>query len=33
VNAVAPGLVCAWALFGPQLQLMPVSLQVRLGAT
>jgi lipopolysaccharide export system permease protein len=33
VNAVVPGLVCAWALFGPQFRLMPVALQVRLGAT
>lgn len=32
-NAVAPGVVCAWALFGPQLRLMPATLQVRLGAT
>ena len=32
VNAVAPGVFCAWALFGPQLRLMPVVLQVKLGA-
>ena len=31
VNAVVPGLVCAWALFGPQLRLMPATLQVKLG--
>ncbi len=33
VNTLAPGLVCAWALFGPQLRLMPVALQAKLGAT
>ncbi len=32
-NAAAPGVLCAWAMFGPQLRLMPVGLQVRLGAT
>lgn len=33
VNAVAPALLCGWALFGPQFRLMPVTLQIRLGAT
>jgi lipopolysaccharide export system permease protein len=33
VNAVAPGLLCGWALFGPQLRLVPAALQVKLGAT
>ncbi|CAH2599116.1 Lipopolysaccharide export system permease protein LptF [Rhodovastum atsumiense] len=33
VNAVLPGLVCAWALFGPQFRLVPVALQLRLGAS
>ena len=31
VEAIAPGLVCAWLLIGPQLRLMPVALQARLG--
>ena len=31
-NAVAPGVLCAWALFGPQPRLMPARLQVKLGA-
>jgi lipopolysaccharide export system permease protein len=33
VNALAPAVLCGWALFGPQFRLMPVSLQVKLGAT
>lgn len=33
VNTLAPGLLCAWALFGPQLRLMPAALQAKLGAT
>jgi lipopolysaccharide export system permease protein len=33
VNALLPALLCVWALFGPQLRLMPVALQVKLGAT
>lgn len=32
INAVAPAFVCAWALFGPQLRLMPLAWQVRMGA-
>jgi lipopolysaccharide export system permease protein len=32
VNALLPALVCAWALFGPQLRLVPTALQVKLGA-
>jgi lipopolysaccharide export system permease protein len=31
VIALAPGLLCGWALFGPELRLMPASLQVKLG--
>ena len=31
LNATLPGLLCGWALFGPQLGLMPATLQVRLG--
>jgi lipopolysaccharide export system permease protein len=33
VVALAPGLLCGWALFGPQLRLIPAALQVKLGAT
>ncbi len=33
VITVAPGLLCGWALFGPQLRLMPAALQVKLGVT
>jgi lipopolysaccharide export system permease protein len=33
VIAVAPGMLCGWALFGPQLRLMPAALQVKLGVT
>lgn len=32
LNGLLPVLICVWILFGPQLRLMPVSLQVRLGA-
>lgn len=32
INAVAPAFACGWVLFGPQLRLMPLSWQVRLGA-
>jgi lipopolysaccharide export system permease protein len=32
LHAIVPGVVCAWMLFGPQLGLMPESLQLRLGA-
>ena len=32
VNALAPALLCTWALFGPQFRLMPATLQVKLGA-
>ena len=32
VVALGPGLLCFWLLAGPQLQLMPASLQARLGA-
>jgi lipopolysaccharide export system permease protein len=32
VNVLAPSLLCAWALFGPQLRLMSATLQVKLGA-
>ena len=32
-NAVAPAVLCAWMLFGPQMRLMPARLQVKLGAT
>jgi lipopolysaccharide export system permease protein len=32
LNAVLPGAVCAWALFGPQWRLVPISLQIRMGA-
>jgi lipopolysaccharide export system permease protein len=31
LHAIAPGLVCAWLLFGPEFGLMPVSLRLRLG--
>jgi len=31
VEAITPGLVCAWLLVGPQLRLMPAALQARLG--
>jgi lipopolysaccharide export system permease protein len=33
VIVVAPGLLCGWALFGPQLRLMPTALQAKLGVT
>jgi lipopolysaccharide export system permease protein len=33
VHAIVPGVVAAWVLFGPQLRLMPMGLQVRLGVT
>ncbi|MDR3661183.1 MAG: LPS export ABC transporter permease LptF [Mycobacterium sp.] len=33
VVTVAPGLFCGWALFGPQLRLMPAALQVKLGVS
>jgi lipopolysaccharide export system permease protein len=33
VNALAPALLGAWVLFGPQLRLMPGRLLARLGAT
>ena len=33
VHAIGPGLVCAWALIGPQLRLMPRGLQPWLGTT
>ena len=33
VVTLAPGLLCGWALFGPQLRLMPPALQVKLGVT
>lgn len=32
-NALLPALLCAWALFGPQLRLMPVTMQVKLGVS
>ena len=32
VQALAPGLVASWLLFGPQLRLVPQSLMIRLGA-
>lgn len=32
VHALAPGALCAWLLFGPQMGLMPTSLQIRLGS-
>lgn len=32
IHALLPTVVCAWLLIGPELGLMPVSLQVRLGA-
>jgi lipopolysaccharide export system permease protein len=31
LHAAVPGLACAWLLFGPQLGMMPQSLQLRLG--
>ncbi len=33
VNTLAPGVLCGWALFGPQFRLMPATLQLKLGAT
>jgi lipopolysaccharide export system permease protein len=33
VIALAPGLLCGWVLFGPELRLMPAALQVKLGVT
>jgi lipopolysaccharide export system permease protein len=33
IQAVLPGLICGWALIGPEFGLMPQTLQVRLGAT
>jgi lipopolysaccharide export system permease protein len=33
VNVLAPGVLCAWVLFGPQFRLMPATWQVALGAT
>lgn len=33
VIVLAPALLCSWALFGPQLRLMPAALQVKLGVT
>jgi lipopolysaccharide export system permease protein len=32
LHAIVPGLVCGWLLFGPQLGMMPESLQLRFGA-
>jgi lipopolysaccharide export system permease protein len=32
VQALAPGLLCSWLLFGPQLRLVPQALLVRIGA-
>ena len=32
LHAIAPGLLCAWMLFGPQFGLMTATLQLRLGA-
>ncbi len=33
LHATLPGLLCGWVLFGPQLRLVPVGLQARLGVT
>ena len=33
LHAILPGLVCGWVLFGPQLRLVPLGLQIRLGVT
>ncbi len=33
LHATAPGLLCGWVLFGPQLRLVPLGLQARLGVT
>jgi lipopolysaccharide export system permease protein len=33
LHAIAPGVIAAWVLFGPQLRLMPVGLQAKLGVT
>jgi lipopolysaccharide export system permease protein len=33
IHAILPGAISAWMLFGPQLRLMPQSLQLKLGAT
>jgi len=33
LHAILPGLLAGWLLFGPQLRLMPETLQIRLGAT
>ena len=33
VHAVLPALLCGWVLFGPQLRLVPLGLQARLGVT
>ena len=32
-DSIVPGLLCSWALFGPELRLMSPALQVKLGAT
>lgn len=33
LHAILPGLLCGWVLFGPQLHLVPIGLQTRLGVT